>query len=178
MVLVLGGPDGLAQLRAEILLIKVPPLLAMLLLPAMDPTLRQIPLPYAAVLVGLWLPVLRSKRGAQEDSLQLPAHVSVAIRLLPGLGLLLPEGLLPVLQVGLQLQYQGSFPGQLALLLPSAAPPCGRFLGLRGRAGDLWPTAGLDPGLVPPAVLVASSSDLGPAPFWEAWVDDHEGGRS
>ena len=95
----------------------------------MDPALQQTPLPYTAVLVGLQLPVLCPKVGAQDVSLQLPAHAIAAIRPLPGPGLLLPEGLLPVLQVGLQLQYQGPLPGHLALLLPNAAPPCGRFLG-------------------------------------------------
>ena len=63
-------------------------------------------------------------------------------------------------------------------LLPNAAPPCGKFLGLwpalpvcdsrvlglGGWAGDLWPPAGLYPGLVPPGVLAPSSPGFGP-PF-------------
>ena len=94
----------------------------------MDPALQQTPLPYTAVLVGLQLPVLYPKEGSQEDSLQLPAHASIAILPLPGPGLLLPGGLFPVLQVCLQLHFQGPLPGQFALLIPNVAPPCGLSL--------------------------------------------------
>ena len=104
MILDLADPDGLAQLCTEALLIKAPPLLAELLLPAVGLALQLTPLPYEAISVYFWLPVIRPKAGAQEGSLKLPAPATAAIWFIPGPGLLLSEGLLPVLQVGLQLQ--------------------------------------------------------------------------
>ena len=47
-----------------------------------------------------------------------------------------------------------------------------------GRVGDLWSATGLDPGLVPPAALVASFLHLSPAPFWGVCVKGRKGGRS
>ena len=47
-----------------------------------------------------------------------------------------------------------------------------------GRVGDLWSATGLDPGLVPPAALVASFLHLIPAQPRGVWVKGRKGGRT
>ena len=93
------------------------PLLAQLLLQAVGLALPPPPLPPAIVPVGLHLQFLRQKGGVGEASMQLPVSAGCTVLPLPGPGLQLPEGRIPMLQVGLQLQCPGPLPGQLSLLL-------------------------------------------------------------